>query len=190
MKIYDITQELFTSKVYPGDKAPEFTRIKNMKNGDIINLTEMAMCVHNGTHMDAPRHFYKDGKSIDQISLEKCVGECTVVEMNGDITKENIEPILKSCKKRLLIKGNITITLEAAKAMNEYNIALIGVEGQTVGPEEGPMPVHLELLGKETAILEGVDLSKVSAGEYFLSALPLKLAESDGAPCRAVLIQM
>lgn len=190
MKIYDISQEVFMSKVYPGDKTPEFTRIKDMEKGDIINLTEINICVHAGTHLDAPKHFFKNGKSIAEISLERCIGECTVAEMSGDITREIILPILRNCKKRLLIKGDIVISLDAAKAINDNSILLLGVEGLTVGPIDAPMEVHLELLENQVAILEGLDLTNVMQGEYFLSALPLKLGGSDGAPCRAVLIKM
>ena len=188
MKIIDITQEMFTSRVFPGDKSPEFKRVMDMEKGDIINLTQMQLCVHNGTHLDAPRHFYKDGKTIDEISLERCIGDCTVVELNGEITSEIIEPVLKYAKKRLLIKGEILITLEAAQMLNKYGILLIGVEGLTVGSVNAPKAVHLELLGQEVAILEGLVLKDILPGEYFLSALPLKLGGSDGAPCRAVLI--
>lgn len=61
MKFYDITRELFSSKVYPGDPVPEFERILEVKKGDACNLTYLKMCAHNGTHMDAPRHFLDEG---------------------------------------------------------------------------------------------------------------------------------
>ena len=74
MKIYDISQEVFTCQVYPDDPMPEKKILKSMENGEVYNLTAFSMCAHNGTHIDAPFHFIKDGKMVDEISLEACVG--------------------------------------------------------------------------------------------------------------------
>ena len=73
--------------------------------------------------------------------------------------------------------------------MNRYGVELVGVESQTVGPEDAPMAVHLELLGREVVLLEGIRLHEVPEGEYLLFAAPLLLGGADGAPCRAVLIE-
>lgn len=187
MKIYDITQELFCGRIYPGDTAPSYDRVQKIAEGDICNLTHLTMCVHNATHLDAPYHFYEDGKTIDQLELSRCVGSCTVIKLS-DYTEQELEEVLKTCKKRLLIKGNIDITLNMAKIFNKHQILLIGVEGQSVGSVDSPAPVHYELLKNEVALLEGIDLSEVETGDYFLSAAPLKLGGCDGAPCRAILL--
>lgn len=187
--IYDISQELFSCIVYPGDKEPELRIVQDMQKGALYNLSEMDICVHNGTHIDAPKHFYKDGKAIDEILLEKCIGECTVVTLNNNQTIEEIIRILKYSKKHLLIKGNFIVTEEIALEIADLNFMLIGVENQSVWPIESPMAVHKILLKKEIVLLEGIVLSKVDDGEYFLSALPLKLGNCDGSPCRAVLIK-
>jgi len=189
MRIIDISQELFSSRVYPGDIAPEFKRVVSMEDGAVYNLTNMELCVHNGTHIDAPRHFYLEGKTIDQIDLNRCIGACTVAELSGEITAKQIAPVLQHCQKRLLIRGHIQLTLQAAKLMNEYGILLFGTEELTVGPLLAPMELHLELLGNEVVILEGLNLSEAEPGEYMLYAAPLNLAGSDGAPCRAILIK-
>ena len=89
---------------------------------------------------------------------------------------------------RILIAGKATVTAEAAEVFAASGIKLIGNESQTVGPENAPMQVHLILLGKGIALLEGVVLTDVPEGRYFLSAAPLNLAGADGAPCRAYLI--
>ena len=70
MKIHDISQEVFSCCVYPGDPAPERMVSDSMEKGDLYNLTAFSMCAHNGTHIDAPFHFLKDGKTIDAINLE------------------------------------------------------------------------------------------------------------------------
>lgn len=190
MKLYDIAQELFQSVVFPGDPKPTYQRNMQILSGDVCNLTEINMCVHNGTHMDAPYHFYQDGKTIDQIDLEKCVGKATVVTAAGILTAEKMLEILAYSEKRLLLKGEITITPEAAQIMSKEGVKLIGVEGQTVGPLETPKEVHLILLKDEIVILEGIRLQHVPDGYYLLSAAPINLGGSDGAPCRPILIEL
>lgn len=188
MRIIDITQELFSGNVYPNDPAPSFERILDMKEGALCNLTSLKMGAHNATHLDAPFHFYKDGKTIEQLDLARCIGPCTVIEL-GEDSLEEIERRLANCQKRLLIKGKREISLELAKLLNQYDIVLVGVESQSVGPANSPMEVHLELLGKEVVLLEGLVLSQVEEGDYYLFAAPLKLGGSDGAPCRAILLK-
>ncbi len=190
MKIYDITQELFTGEVYPGDVPPTYIRKLNMREGAPCNVTVLNMCAHNGTHVDAPYHFFEEGKSIEQLDLTKCIGNCTVVKPDRQPNVALMKKILERSEKRLLIKGNVVVTIELAKLMNEYNLELIGIEGQSVGTLEAPREVHLELLGKEVVILEGIRLKEVPEGNYLLSAAPIKLGGSDGAPCRAVLIEL
>lgn len=190
MKIYDISQELFSGKVFPGDPAPTYDRVLKMANGDVVNLTNVVMGAHNATHLDAPYHFYDNGKTVEQLDLSRCIGSCTVAEFSDDITVEELAKILDHSQKRFLIKGNAVVTLERAKLFNKYGILLVGVQPQSVGPMDGPMEVHLELLGSEVVLLEGLVLDEIVPGDYFLSAAPLKLGGSDGAPCRATLLDM
>lgn len=187
MKIYDITQELFAGRVYPGDPAPDYDRVLKIAEGDMCNLTSLKLGAHNATHLDAPYHFYDNGKTIEQLDLLRSIGPCSVISLSEGNETE-LEHILQSCKKRLLIKGNTEVTLEMAKLFNQYSILLVGVEGQSVGPAGAPAPVHYELLGKEVVLLEGIILNEVKEGDYFLSAAPLKLGGCDGAPCRAILL--
>ena len=90
--------------------------------------------------------------------------------------------------RRILIKGDAVVSLEAARAFASAHIALLGNESQSVGPQNAPMAVHLALLRADVVLLEGIRLAEVSEGIYFLSAAPLNLSGADGAPCRAVLI--
>lgn len=203
MKIYDITQELFSANVYPGDASPVNRQVRRIAGGDICNLSELTMNVHNGTHLDAPWHFLDNGKKIDQLDLHKCVGEAVVIGTTGDITAEIVKTIYRGKEndpayKRILFKGEATLTIEGARELNRYHIDLIGSEYQTVGPLEDPVSVHYELLGREVILLEGLVLKEVPttepvtatifAGKYFLNAAPLKLGGVEGAPCRALLL--
>lgn len=195
MKIYDISQEVLGCQVYPGDPTPKKRVISSMEKGDLYNLTAFSMCAHNGTHIDAPFHFIKDGKTVDSVSLNTFIGMAYVAEYNGIVSADDATEILEKAKKqnseaakRILIKGDAEVSAEAAKVFAESNILLLGNESQTVGPENAPMEVHLILLGAGAVLLEGIRLAEVSEGVYFLNAAPLNLSGADGSPCRAILI--
>ena len=195
MKIYDISQEVFNCQVYPDDPTPEKKILKSMEKGEAYNLTALNMCTHNGTHIDAPFHFIKDGKTIDEICLEAFVGMAYVTEHHGLVTCNDATEIIEKAKKqnleaskRILIKGEVEVSLEAAKVFASSDMLLLGNEPQTVGPQNSPMAVHLTLLGANVVLLEGIRLGEVYEGVYFLNAVPLNLSGADGSPCRAVLI--
>lgn len=195
--IYDISQPLFECEIFPGDPKPVKKTVRRMENGDLYNMTEISMCVHNGTHVDAPFHFLKNGKGIDRIGLDKFIGAAYVASHNGDVTAQDAENILERAykaydgsQKRILIKGKAVVTLEAAKVFAESGIDLLGNESQTVGPINAPMAVHLVLLEKEVVLLEGIRLSEVPEGVYYLNSAPLNLTDTDGSPCRAILTDL
>lgn len=191
--IYDITQELFSCRVWPGDPAPSRKVLADIGKGDIINLTAFSMCAHNGTHLDAPAHFIKDGKTIGELDPSAFLGHCYVARHEGNVTAADATAILeraseKNAAERILIAGNATVTEEAASVFAASGVKLLGNESQTVGPEEAPMAVHLILLGADVVLLEGIVLSHVPEGRYFLTAAPLNLGGCEGAPCRAMLV--
>ena len=190
MNIYDISQEVFSCAVYPGDPKPEKQRLSATADGDAYNLTAFSMCAHNGTHIDAPFHFLGDGKTVEQLDLEIFVGECYVARHEGNVTAADALSILKKAggAERILIAGPVTVTLDAAEVFATSGIRLLGNESQSVGPEDAPMAVHLALLGRNVALLEGIVLTGIPEGRYFLSAAPLNLGGADGSPCRAYLI--
>lgn len=195
-RIYDISQELFGCTVFPGDPAPKREILSSMEEGALYNLTALSLCAHNGTHVDAPSHFLKDGGTVDEIPLSKTVGVAFVAEHEGEISATDARAILGRARsahpeadKRILLKGRLTVTEEAARFFAEEGVLLVGNESQTVGPEDAPMQVHLILLGREVVLLEGIRLGEVAEGVYFLFAAPLNLGGAEGSPCRAILIQ-
>ena len=196
MKIYDISQEVFGCAVYPGDPKPEREIKLKMSEGAVCNLSAFSMCAHNGTHVDAPLHFIREGKSVDRVELDRFIGYAYVAEHEGEILAQDAERILKTAAEadaraaeRILVKGRATVTAEAAKVFAARGIRLFGNESQTVGPENAPMEVHLIMLGAEIVLLEGIRLSEVEEGVYLLHAAPLNLGGAEGAPCRATLIR-
>lgn len=197
MKIYDISQELFGCVVFPGDPAPKREILSSMENGALYHLTALSMCAHNGTHVDAPYHFLKDGKTVDQMDLARMVGLCSVVEWNGILGEADARSILEQARqnnaeaaKRVLLKGSTTVSNEAAELFACEGLYLIGNESQTVGPEDAPRTAHLALLSREVVLLEGIRLGSVPEGVYLLNAAPICLGGADGAPCRAILIDL
>ena len=191
MRIIDISQELLGSNIYPGDPTPQMTQIADMAKGDLYNLTALSICNHNGTHVDAPKHFFEDGISVDQIPLDTFVGECFVVRYTGDVLAKDSEEILSRAGKveRLLIAGEVTVTEEAATIFRDAGIKLIGNESQTVGPKDAPMAVHKILLGAGIVLLEGIVLDGVEEGQYWLSAAPICIQGAEGATVRAYLVE-
>lgn len=192
--IIDISQEVFSSKIFPGDPSPHRKSLMSTADGDVCNLTEFSMCAHNGTHIDAPYHFLEDGKTVEKMGLEPFVGDCFLARCNGDVTAADASAIMEKARaanaaERIFIAGKATVTAEAARVFAAAGIKLIGNESQTVGPENAPKEVHLILLGAEVALLEGIVLTDIPEGRYFLSAAPLSLGGCDGAPCRAYLIK-
>lgn len=193
MKVYDIAQEVLSCHVYPGDPVPKAEQLVAIsKNGAIYNMTSLSMCNHNGTHVDAPAHFIENGTTIDQMPVDTFVGPCIVVRHEGDVTADDAQRMVRLAgdAERLLIAGPAVVTAEAAAVFAASSLRLIGNESQSVGPIDAPMAVHLTLLGRGIALLEGVVLTGVPDGKYILSAAPLNLAGCEGAACRAVLIDL
>ena len=197
MKIYDISQEVFSCNVYPGDPRPERQVMLQIQEGSVCNLTAFRMCAHNGTHVDAPYHFLNDGKTIDQVDLKQFIGYAFVAQHEGEITAADAEAMLEKARylnseaaKRILVKGPAVMSEEAAAVFAGAGILLFGNESQTVGPENAPMKVHRKMLGAGMVLLEGIRLTDVEEGVYLLNAAPLNLGGADGAPCRAVLMEL
>jgi arylformamidase len=195
--LYDITQELFSCQVFPGDPAPEREVLQSMEKGDVCNLSALSLCAHNGTHVDAPLHFLKEGKGVGAVALEKFVGPAYVETVRCDVGEREARALLQAAQnahpgaqRRILIRGDATVTEEAAAVFAAAGIDLIGNESQSVGPEDAPAAVHLALLSAEVVLLEGIRLDAVPDGAYMLNCAPLNLGDCDGAPCRAILTDL
>lgn len=191
MIIYDITPDIFSAKLYPGDSEPLLESRAEIKNGSEYNLSDISMCLHTGAHIDAPLHFLEDGESVDKIAVSKFVGRCVVREANGPITAQWVEKNLPWDCKRLIIKcgSNGYLMDNAVFELCRFNIELVGIDSVSVASEKNEGSVHRELLNNGIAVLEGIDLSGIAPGEYFLFAPPIKIGGAEAAPCRALLIK-
>lgn len=210
MTIYDISLTISPNlPTWPGDPALELEQIESMDKGAQANVTRLSAAVHLGTHVDAPRHFLNDGGTAESLPLDVLTGPCYVVQMPDGIeaiTAEVLErtEITKDMKRILFGTSNshwwargetafqtnfVAITEDGAEWLVEHGVQLVGVDYLSVAPYEETVPTHTVLLKAGVIIVEGLNLSKIMRGFYDLYCLPLKIANADGAPARAILIQ-
>ena len=191
MKLYDISRELTSAPVYPGDPVPRLSRLSDMALGDIYTTSQITMCLHNGTHADAPCRFFPDADDVTAIPLTQAIGECKVAEYDGVLLGDEAERLLRriGAAERILFKGTATLSQSAAFVLTDAGVRVIGVESDSVAPAAETAVVHRALLSEHILILENLDLSAVEEGSYFLFAAPVKIAGADGAPVRAVLVE-
>ena len=211
MEIIDVTRTVDPKMLkWPDDTEPpsqEF--VSRTDNGDPATVSEWKMSSHTGTHMDARMHFIPGGWTMEALDLSRSVGPCWVVDLThveGHVGRADLEAAEVAGQVRLLLKtrnsdwglmqreefeeGYSAISREAAEYLVEIGVETIGVDYLSVEPfEDGEFNTHHTLLGADVVILEGLVLTEVEPGEYFLACLPLKLAGSDGSPARAILIR-
>ncbi len=190
MNFYDISRDILSTVPFDGDPQPELAVLSSIENGDVCNLSQVTMCTHQATHIDAPKHFDEDGANIGKTRLSYYYGKCTVVTIEGLLTGEDMEELLPHCKKRLILhgNGNAFLTASAAQVIAESGLVLIGTDAVSIAPEFDQMRPHLELARAGVVVLENLYLEGVKDGVYTLCAFPIKLSDAEAAPCRAVLI--
>lgn len=212
MKIFDISIPISRGMVvWPGDPYPAIRKVSEIKRGDDANVSEISMSVHSGTHIDSPNHFIDNGKTVEQIPLEKLVGDVLIMEFKDEtsvINKEALKdhPQLKallvvkkvllktSNSSRLLLKQEnfsreyVGIDKSGAQFLANLNLDLIGLDYLSVASFQETEEPHQILLKNEIVLLEGINLHEVPPGYYKLFCLPLSILGSDGAPARTILI--
>lgn len=212
MKIYDISLPIHTAMVvWPGDPPVILNKLSEIEKGDPSNITQIRMSVHTGTHIDAPRHFIHDGDTVDQIPLTTLVGEVLVMEIDAaetvisaQILKSHPDRKLLEKATRVLFRTNnsmseilfqksfnqhyVGIDTSGAKYLASLNLSLIGVDYLSVATYEETVVPHQVLLSQKIVLLEGINLSQISAGSYQLVCLPLNIIGCEGSPARVILI--
>lgn len=191
---------------YPGDPTLEVTQVRAIARGDAANLTHLALGAHTGTHVDAPAHFLDGAPTLEQVPLDRMVGDARVLDLRGRrvIDAASLRPhglrageivLFKTDNSALWARpgfeeGFTFLTLDAAEHLVERGVKTIGMDYLSI-EEFGSrdFPVHKTLLGRGVLIVEGLDLSAVEPGTYGFACLPLALQGVDGAPARAVLMK-
>ena len=159
---------------------------------DDYNLNFIKMTTHTGTHIDAPLHFCEDGSPIDQLRLSTFYGKCTVISVEGILTGEDMERLLPYCKRRILFRGNgkTYLSHSAAIVLAESRVILVGTDADSIATPFDEARPHRELARAGITVIENLNLSAISDGEYELCAFPIKLGGLEAAPCRAILFEM
>ena len=191
MLLYDISREIMSAEVYEGDPKPSVRSLQSIAGGGMYNLSEVSMCAHTGTHIDAPLHFDEEGEDVASMRITRFYGKCTVVTINGILTGDDMEQLLPHCERRLILhsSGQAFLSVSAARVIADSKLVLIGTDAMSIAPPFDEYMPHLELARAGVAVLEGLYLDGVEDGEYILSAFPLKLGGLEAAPCRAVLMR-
>jgi arylformamidase len=193
MKIFDISKTISPDmEIYPEDPAPVLTRVQGLEQGNLYNVSKLQLGTHTGTHVDPPLHLFSGEMGVSEMPLEPLVGSARLIDMSGirrpiepdDIGKLHAEEIL-------LIKGandGACLTALCAQYFVDNNIRTIGVDSLSIGAPDEEYKVHHILLHAGIIIIEGLELCDVEAGNFFFICLPLKIANADGGPARAILI--
>ena len=209
MRIHDISITVTESiPTWPGDPPVSLQRAHAISRGDAANVSRLEAGVHTGTHIDAPVHFIEGARGIDSLPLEVLVGSCLVVAADPPGTALRPEDLPATEATRILFKTRnsrhwaegvekfdedfVAVGVELAEELIRRGIRLVGVDYLSVEEFRAPFehPVHRSLLEAGIVVLEGCNLSAIEPGPYQLVALPLKLGGSDGAPARAILIEI
>jgi len=208
MPIYDISLSISPSlPTWPGDRSPvQIEPVARIAEGSRANVSRITLGTHTGTHVDPPIHFVANGKTVDQLDLEVLIGPALVVDLRGRraIAAADLEATVPAGVERVLFKTDnsrlwaegtaftsdyVGLTAEAAHWLVERGLRLVGTDFLSVQRYSDPHPgAHNTLLGAGVIIVEGLNLFDVPPGLYQLICLPLKIAQGDGAPARAVLV--
>ncbi len=210
MRIYDVSLSITSDlPTWPGDPKIVIDRFSKMEAGADANVTQISMCAHVGTHVDAPFHFLGgDAITVERLSLALLTGRAYILQLSDEVGAIDAR-VLKAAQspprtRRLLFKTRnsalwsdgkndfqrdfVAISASGAEFLVKQGIKLVGVDYLSVAPFSAPVETHRILLQAGMAVVEGLDLSKVSPGRYSMYCLPLKISGADGAPARVILI--
>ncbi len=202
----DISVPLSTGLVtWPGDPLPVIDRVASIERGDVCNTSRLSLCAHAGTHVDAPLHFIAGGADIAALPIAGLIGPCRVIAIRDPqaIRPAELQEHAIQAGERILFRTRnsdhawharpfdpsfVHISQPAAELLVRSGVQAVGIDYLSVGAFEGDgVETHRTLLGAGVWLIEGLDLSRTTPGNYELICLPLRLPESDGAPARVVL---
>jgi arylformamidase len=201
--LWDITPLVSpTTPVWPGDTSFVAETTWQIADGCPVKVSRITLSTHTGAHCDAPSHYEPQGMSIDAVGLEAYVGPCRVIDCIGVSVVEphHIIHALSDVPPRVLLRtyasapqtdwdpGFASVAPSTITLLADYGVMLVGIDTPSLDPQTSKtMDAHHAVHARKMAILEGIVLDKIPAGDYELIALPLKLSGLDASPVRAVL---
>jgi arylformamidase len=207
-RLIDVSVPLETPlPAWPGSLGHRTFRTMSIEGGDPANVTQLEMDVHAGTHVEHSLHFLADGEPVAAVELERLVGPALVVEIRDDtvtpealdmagIPPESSRVLIKTSNSALWHRAGTTfqaqyvaLTPAAAQWLVDRRISVVGIDYLSVQRFEDTPETHRILMRAGIAIIEGLDLSDVGPGPYELICLPLRLARSEAAPARVILVE-
>ena len=206
-KLYDVSVPVRTGGlIYPGNPEILIEAQQAISKGAGANVSRISFGSHTGTHVDAAKHFFDDGQTVDDIPLERLAGPAILIAVDAgspSVTAEELRRHDIGSHTRVLVRTRnssllsdpefhrdyVFLAPDGAEYLVEKGVALVGVDYLSIEQfRSGHHRTHRTLLEQNVVIVEGLDLSAPPPGEYDFYCLPLKLEGLDGAPARAILI--
>ena len=204
-RLWDISPSVAPGfPVFPGDAA--FSRRWTWRIGPDcpVNVSEITLSPHTGSHADAPLHYDEAGASIGEVPLDLYLGPCRVIHAIGSplVQDEHLAPHLRASPERILLRtyertpggwdaAFAAVSPAAIELLHEHGVRLLGIDTPSLDPERSrTLDSHQRVRAHGMAVLEGLLLDGVPAGDYELIALPLKWQGLDASPVRAVLREL
>ena len=188
---------------WPGDPPFRLERVSDLARGDVCTFSTLSMSAHAGTHVDAPLHYLRRGRSVDLWPLDATVGPARVIpirnprtigvdELQSQQIRKGERLLFKtrnSARKRpgVFFRDYVSVSPDAARYLASRRLRAVGIDGPSIGPFEQGAETHRILLGGGIWIVEWLDLRRVPAGPCDLICMPLRIGGGDGAPARAIL---
>ena len=201
MSYIDITVPMKSGMVrYPSDPEIIISPVSEMKKGEKTNLTHFSFGSHTGTHIDPPYHVMADGKKADGLPADYFIGMARVCEFAQDISEKDVASLHPKKDDIILfktpnsphmledtfIKDYVSVTPEAAGLLVKAGVCAVGIDYLSID-KYGTLETHNILLRAGIPIIEGLNLTKAKPGVYKMTAMFMRVANSDGAPLRAIL---
>lgn len=204
MKIYDISMEVHPEMQVWEDIKGLKPKLDSKTSGYVTN-TMMTTGLHNGTHIDAPLHMLENGDTFETIKLERLVRNVKVIDLTtveDGITRSNLEAHSIEKNDFILCKTKnsyheepafdhqfIFLKEDGAEYLIEKGIEGVGIDTLGIERSQEGHPTHRNLFSNDIIIVEGLRLKDITPGNYFMVAAPLKLAGTEAAPARVILLE-
>jgi len=205
MKIYDISWPISQGTTeYKNKGTIQLTAVKGFDTDGVRDST-ITIGTHTGTHVDAPSHFLRDGKTIDMISLDRVMGRAQVIDLMtvhesisaDDLARYEIHEgdiiLLRTANSALSVTDPfrsdfIYLDPSGARYLAEKKVKAVAIDYLGIERGDPEHTTHTTLMKADIVIIEGVRLSHVPPGDYFMICLPLAIIGLEAAPARAILM--